>query len=224
MSKRATSGKPVINLYEDDHYAAFFKQAGLLAVAADRGGEHSLCDVVNSQFRGRPDTPQGMKLHPCHRIDRDTSGIMVFAKGQTSRDTLMDMFRNKAVKKTYVAFVHGRIKLRRGEISSPIREGNELKPSLTRYVVLEQRTRYAIVEIHPETGRTNQIRIHFKEIGHPLVGENKFAFRKDFALKFKRTALHAAGLEFVHPVTGVEVKITAQLSTDMRNFLERNRQ
>lgn len=224
MSKRATQGKPVIKLYEDDHYAAFYKPAGLLAVPSDRGTEKSLCDVVNSQFRGRPDIPEGMKLHPCHRIDRDTSGVMVFAKGQPSRDALMDLFRGKEVHKTYIAFVHGRLKQKQGEINEPIREGAERRPAVTRYSVLEQRTRFAVVEVTPLTGRTNQIRLHFMGLGHPLVGENKFAFRRDFALKFKRTALHASSLVFIHPVTNVEVRIEAPLSTDMRNFLERNRQ
>ena len=183
----------------------------------DRGGEHSLTDVVNSQFRGRPDVPKGMKLHPCHRIDRDTSGVMVFAKGQPSRDAMMDLFRNKQVRKVYVAFVHGRVRPREGEIDLPVREGNEQKASLTRYRVREQRTRFAIVDVMPQTGRTSQIRLHFKGIGHPLVGENKFAYRKVLRSSSNAPRCMPPNWRLYIRLRGAEVVISAPLSTDMKN-------
>lgn len=228
MSKRFSSDKPIVVLYEDEHYIAFFKPAGLLTVPADRGVDRALSDLVNDQYARRPGVPTGIKLHPCHRIDRETSGAVVFAKGHSSQEALMDLFRQKKVQKKYLAFVHGRLRQTKGEINSPIRDaksagGQEKKEAVTRYSVLEQRHNFAIVEVVPLTGRTNQIRIHFTELGHPLVGENKFIYRKDFGLKFKRTALHASELEFTHPVTGGPVRIVAPLSTDMKNFLERNR-
>ncbi|NTV28610.1 MAG: RluA family pseudouridine synthase [Candidatus Omnitrophica bacterium] len=228
MSKRFSSDKPFVVLYEDDHYIAFFKPAGLLTVPADRGVDQSLADMVNAQFSHRPGVPEGMKLHPCHRLDKETSGVVVFAKGHASQEALMDLFRDKKVHKKYIAFVHGRLRHAKGEIDTPIRDvkpggGQEKKEAVTRYYLQEQRHRFAIVEVVPLTGRTNQIRIHFTELGHPLVGENKFIYRKDYNLKFKRAALHASELEFVHPVTGQPVKIVAPLSIDMKNFLERNR-
>ena len=90
----------------------------------------------------------------------------------------------------------------------------------TGYKVLERRKDFSIVELSPETGRTNQIRIHFKSIGHPLVGETKFAFRRDFALRAKRVCLHAKYIEFKHPWTGEIVKVESFLARDMQKFLE----
>ena len=86
MSKRFTSRRAINILYEDDQYIAFFKPAGLLAVPADKGNEQSLTEIVNAEYATRPDVPEGLKLHPCHRIDRDTSGVIMFAKGQVARD------------------------------------------------------------------------------------------------------------------------------------------
>ena len=227
MSKRFISRKPVILLYQDDHYIAVFKPAGILTVPTDRGGERSLTEIVNEQLSAGTDIPEGATVYPCHRLDKETSGVIIYGIGRAKQEAMMDLFREKKVHKKYIAFVHGRLKQPRGEIKIPIAEPGasrkDAREAVTRYSMMGQRTRFAIVEIIPLTGRTNQIRIHFKEIGHPLVGENKFVYRKDYALKFKRVALHAAELKFRHPATGEDIKIEAPLSTDMKNFLEKNR-
>lgn len=226
MSKRYTSRRAINILYEDDHYIAFFKPAGLLTVPADQGHEPSLAELVNAEYATRPDIVEGMKLHPCHRIDRDTSGVVMFAKGQAARDQMMNLFRAREVKKKYIAFVHGKLSHPKGEMKSRLKEdmmsGDKQSVSITRYALKQQFKKFAVVEVVPLTGRTNQIRIHFKEVGNPLVGENKFVFRKDFELKFKRTALHAAELSFVQPFTKEKVKVEAELSQDMQNFLAKN--
>ncbi|MBF0620161.1 MAG: RluA family pseudouridine synthase [Candidatus Omnitrophica bacterium] len=234
MSKRFTSDKPIITLFEDEHFIAFYKPAGLLAVPASArdGKERSLEELVNDRFRRRPEmqSQDVPTLHPCHRIDRETSGIMLFAKGKKNQQLMMELFHQKKIEKKYTAFVHGRVTRPTGTINFPVKDayeakfspGGDGKDALTHYRVLEVRKQFSIVEAMPVTGRTNQIRIHFKMIHHPIVGENKYIFRKDFALKFKRTALHAAELAFEHPVTHEAVRIEANLSVDMKNFLERN--
>ena len=93
------------------------------------------------------------------------------------------------------------------------------KPALTRYRVLESRKNFCVIDVMPVTGRTNQIRIHFAQLKHPLVGEDKYAFRKDFELKFKRTALHARELEWYHPLVKKNIKVTAPVPDDMNRFL-----
>jgi 23S rRNA pseudouridine1911/1915/1917 synthase len=227
MSKKFVSNRSVKTLYEDEQYIAFFKPAGLLAVPADHGDEPSLTDMVNAEFAARPDHVEGTKLHPCHRIDRETSGVIIFAKGQVARDHLMNLFRAREVKKKYIAFVHGRVLHPRGEMKNRLKEdvasGDKNSVSITRYALKQQFRKFAVVEVIPLTGRTNQIRLHFKEVGNPLVGENKFVFRKDYELKFKRTALHAAELSFIQPFTHDKVKVESELALDMQNFLERNR-
>lgn len=226
----------MIILYEDEHYIAFYKPAGLLSVPTDRqdGGGVSLVSIVNQEYRRRPELQSKTfsDLLACHRLDKETSGVIFFAKNKQAQESLMDLFQEKKVYKKYIAFVYGRLKKQSGIINFPIRDlnakrfGKEApqKEALTKYRLIEQRKRFAIVEAMPITGRTNQLRIHFKEIGHPIVGENKFIFRRDIDLKFKRTALHASWIEFQHPLTKATVEVEAPLSTDMKNFLERNRQ
>ncbi len=198
-------------LYEDTWLMIVDKPAGLLTVPIPRGECRTLESVLNGEMR-----PAGSpRLYPCHRLDRETSGAIVFAKGAEARDRMMDLFRSRKVKKTYIAFVQGKI-AGHGRITFPV----DHSPALTRYHVVRAGREFSVVKAFPETGRTNQIRIHFKGIGHPIVGESKFAFRKDFPLKAKRAMLHAAYIEFDHPVTGRPVRASADMPADMQRFLE----
>lgn len=227
MSKKFVSSRPLKILYEDEHFIAFFKPAGLLTVPTDKRGhaDQTMSDLANIQYANRPGMSEGMKIHPCHRLDRDTSGVILFSKGHRAEELMAELFRQKLVKKKYIAFVHGRLQRPKGEIRSRLQEDKFSRDpdqvSVTRYQLKQQRRQFAVVEVEPLTGRTNQIRIHFAEMGHPLIGENKFIFRKDVDLKFKRTALHAWELYFKHPITGVPVSITAPVSLDMQNFLDK---
>ncbi len=232
MSKRYTSGKPIKVLYEDDQFMAFYKPAGILSVPAARmEKDQSLEDVVNEFYREEVNGAPGPKLHPCHRLDRETSGVIFFAKGKMNQQSLMDLFHKRQVHKKYIVFVHGRVARPAGTIRIPVKDSfadkfspdADAKEACTKYKTLEVRKQFTILEAEPFTGRTNQLRIHFKEIGHPIVGENKYIFRRDYDLRFKRTALHAAEIAFKHPVTGKDVDVKAPLSADMLNFLERNR-
>jgi len=142
----------------------------------------------------------------------------------------MEFFHKKAVIKKYIAFVHGRLPRRQGELHSEIRDLDQVKfhrraaakPSVTRYRVLEERKSFSIVEVTPVTGRTNQIRIQFAEIGHPLVGERKYARGKDYKLRFRRVALHSHTLGWEHPVIHQKINVTAKLHQDMEEFIARN--
>jgi RluA family pseudouridine synthase len=233
MSKKYTSGKPIKVLYEDDQFMAFYKPAGILSVPAASRMEkdQSLEDVVNEYYREEVNGVPGPKLHPCHRLDRETSGAIFFAKGKQNQQLLMDLFHKRQVHKKYIVFVHGRVSRPAGTINIPVKDSfadkfspaSDAKDALTKYRVIEKRTNFSIVEAEPVTGRTNQLRLHFKAIGNPIVGENKYIFRKDYDLRFKRTALHAAEIAFKHPVTGKAVEVKAPLSADMMNFLEKNR-
>jgi RluA family pseudouridine synthase len=193
-------------LYEDDQCAAFDKPPGLLVTPAEGRATTTLTDIVNEQYSSRSPkspnlSPADFRFHPCHRLDRDTSGVILYAKGKRHQEMFMDVFHEQKVKKFYTAFVHGRLSKDQGEIKSQIRDHfqekfakhSASKFALTRYHVIEKRKDFSVVDVMPVTGRTNQIRIHFVELKHPIVGEDKYAFRKDFPLRFKRTALHARG-------------------------------
>lgn len=198
-------------IYEDEAVIVINKPAGMLVIPAPREETHTLTALINRELDDR-----GIQVNacPCHRLDRETSGLIVYAKGKKIQDLMMDKFRHHQIKKRYLAFVHGRLNRRSGNIGRPL----EHKKSLTKYRVIEQRRGYAVVEIEPVTGRTNQIRIHFKAIGHPLVGERRFAFARDYELKFKRAALHSWKIEFTHPVTGNVLTFTSPLPADMEKF------
>ncbi len=199
-------------IYEDDSILVIDKPAGMLVIPTPKNETHTLTNLLNRELHGR-----GIEAnaHPCHRIDRETSGLIAYAKGKKTQQLMMEKFRRHEVKKRYIAFVHGRLHRNSGSIDTPI----EHKKSVTKYKVLEQRRDFCVVEVEPVTGRTNQIRIHFKSIGHPLVGERRFAFAKDYDLKFRRAALHSCRIEFIHPLTNKALFFTSPLPDDMEKFL-----
>jgi 23S rRNA pseudouridine1911/1915/1917 synthase len=100
------------------------------------------------------------------------------------------------------------------------RNKRKAEAAVTKYRVLQRRGAFTVIEAEPVTGRTNQIRIHMKAIGHPLVGEAVYAFRKDYKLRFKRAALHAKRIEFVHPASGKKMSFESPLAADMADFLK----
>jgi 23S rRNA pseudouridine1911/1915/1917 synthase len=210
-------------LYEDENCLVFNKPSGLLVIPTDKNEHRTLVNIVNQQQGG-----QG-HLYPAHRLDRDTSGVILFAKGKDCQQKLMQFFKDKQVHKTYIAFVHGRVAEARGKIRIPIKDFYQRKfarhlpaqSALTHYEVEDYYKDFTVVRVMPITGRTNQIRIHFAKIGHPLVGEDKYAFRRDFALRFRRTALHALRLEWPQMTGGRMIKVEAPLAADMADFLSK---
>jgi len=200
---------PVV--YEDDWLIILDKPSGLLTVPTPKNESRTLTSILNEEHNDSGKT----RFYPCHRLDRETSGLIIYAKSRAAQEQMMDLFRQRKIKKNYIAFVQGRFSSARGQISAPI----EGKHAVTRFEVLESRRDFSVVRVSPETGRTNQIRIHFKSAGHPLVGETKFAFRRDYALRHKRLCLHASSLDLTHPATGKALHIQSPLPDDLDKFL-----
>jgi len=208
------SNIPVV--YEDDSLLVVSKPPGLLTLAGPGDDARHLSLILNEDAvkEAKP-----YKLYPCHRLDKETSGLVIFAKSKDVQDKFMDMFRGHSVKKSYTAFAHGRVKQDEGVIRKPL----EGKDAVTYFKTLKRCSDFTVLEVRPETGRTNQIRLHFKSIGHPLVGESKFIFRKDYKLRAKRLCLHAGRIEFKHPITGKDVVVMCPLANDMEKFLLEHR-
>jgi 23S rRNA pseudouridine1911/1915/1917 synthase len=202
-------------VYEDEWLLVLDKPAGLLVIPTPKREARTLTSILNDDA-GQKGVSH--RFHPCHRLDRETSGLIVYAKGKAVQEKMMDLFKARQVHKRYVAFVHGHPAHPQGTIRQPI----EGQAAITEYEVVEKRKDFVIVEVRPLTGRTNQIRIHFKHIGHPVVGDTKYAFRRDFALKAKRLCLHAQELAFRHPVTRAQVSLQAPLPADLSMFLEKH--
>ena len=190
-------------VFEDEWLLVADKPSGLLTVPTPKNETRTLTSILN--------------LYPCHRLDRETSGLIIYAKSKATQQKIMDEFRQRKVKKTYTALLRGIPYNHQGEIKNKI-EGLSAE---TRYKIIGKGKEFSIVEVKPLTGRTNQIRIHFKQIGHPLLGETKYAFRRDFKIKAKRLMLHAARLEFTHPVTGKQLVLTSELPKDFKDFLSK---
>ena len=189
-------------VYEDDCLLIADKPSGLLTVPTPKNEDRTLTSILG--------------LYPCHRLDRNTSGLIIYAKNKNLQQKMAEEFKKRKVKKVYVAFVNGSPLRREGVIENKI-EGMFAK---TQYRVLERRNDFAVVQVRPFTGRTNQIRIHFKLIGHPILGEDKYAFRKDFKIKAKRLMLHASRLEFKHPLSGKAMVINSDIPQAMKDFLK----
>lgn len=188
-------------IYEDDYLIVVDKPSGLLVVPTPKNETRTLTNIL-----GR---------YPCHRLDRDTSGLIIYAKTREIQLMMMESFRRRLIKKNYIAFVQGRVLREKSRITSPI----EGKYASTEYRVLEKKDDFSVLEVKPLTGRTNQIRIHLKRLSHPVLGDTKYAFRRDFRIKAKRLCLHARQLEFRHPVTEKQICLSVDLPNDLREFL-----
>jgi RluA family pseudouridine synthase len=199
-------------IFEDDRILVIDKPPGLLVTPTPKKEDNTLIDILNREYQQRG---AQTKIYLCHRLDRETSGVMVLAKGKGAQQRIMQQFHQGKVKKKYLCFIQGDLKQKSGIIRYPI----EGKSAVTKYNVAGYNPQgFSVVTVETLTGRTNQVRIHFKMLGHPLVGERKFAFGKDYQLKFRRAALHAQSIELLHPFSGRTVKFEAALAQDMKNF------
>ena len=167
-------------------------------------------------------------VHPVHRIDRDTSGLVLFARTGHAHHRLDVQLRAGEIRREYLALVDGVVADDRGTIDAPIardprnpslravREGGE--PAVTRYEVVERFAAATLVRLELQTGRTHQIRVHMRHVGHPVLGDRQYG-RKGLDL-IRRQALHAARLAFVHPSSGEPLQLAAPLAPDLQSAVE----
>lgn len=213
-------------LYEDEHLLALDKPAGL-AVHAGSGVQVGAIEVLRALY---PELP-GLEL--AHRLDRETSGVLLFAKHRASLTEVHELFRADRVHKTYLALVHGAFPEALAEVDAPLekntlRGGERMvevrldgKPSVTRFRVLRRFPAATLVEAMPVTGRTHQIRVHAAHAGHPLVGDPKYGvgqLDRGLVPTPRRLFLHAASLRLALAAQN-ELRIEAPLPEDLRQFL-----
>ncbi|MFH1996930.1 MAG: RluA family pseudouridine synthase [Candidatus Omnitrophota bacterium] len=205
-------------VYEDDAIIAVDKPSGILVVPSPKESKMTLSNQINKYL---DDKGISVNAYPCHRLDRGTSGIILYAKGKRIQKIVMAEFKEKRIQKRYAAFVRGTPRTTTGTIRSAIYNRNKMtyQSAVTKYRVVEVRKGFSVVDVEPLTGRTNQIRIHFAKIGNPILGERMFAFGKDFKIKFRRLALHARSLSLRHPISNERVSLTAPMPEDMARFI-----
>jgi 23S rRNA pseudouridine1911/1915/1917 synthase len=221
---------PIEIIHEDEHLFIVNKEAGRI-VHPTSG--HYLNTIANGVVHLWQSRGEDYRFRPIHRLDQDTSGVLAIAKNGYAHQYVSAQFQEGHVSKTYLAIVHGLVKQDQGIVEGPIdRDPDEPHvrivtptgyPSTTRFETLERFSAAgaSLVRLKPVTGRTHQIRVHMKHLGHPLVGDSLYAREINTPLQamIPRQALHAADLSFRHPGTGERVVYEAPLPQDMAELL-----
>lgn len=195
-------------IFEDADLIVVNKPSGLLTMATDRGDEVTAYSILMDHVR-RND-PRA-RIFIVHRLDRDTSGLLIFAKNEETKRALQDYWDEAVSERIYVAVTEGTPSPAEGTVVSWLKDNpksfkvsscpfdNGGKKAVTHYRVLKSNTRYALVEFELETGRKNQIRVHAAVLGHPVAGDRKYGAQSSPA---GRLALHARSIKFKHPWSG----------------------
>jgi len=210
-------------IYEDNNVIVIDKPAGIL-VHPIKNEKDTLLDFLKIKY------PNAQLVH---RLDKDTSGLMIIAKNQKSYDWLKSQFLNRQIKKKYLALVHGILKDKKGIIAKSIsksrkRGGSQTttpigkkREAITRYEVVKVYPNYSLLEVTPQTGRTHQIRVHLASIGHQIAGDEKYKFKRQIKPRgLNRQFLHASYLQFTLS-NGKIMEFQSNLPEDLNKVLEK---
>ncbi|MFS0836791.1 RluA family pseudouridine synthase [Paenibacillus sp. 1P03SA] len=203
-------------LHEDEDLLVINKEAGLLSISG--GDEKELTAYWQLTEHVRRKDPKA-RIFVVHRLDRDTSGVMLFAKNEKTQQALQTAWQEAVHERSYVALVERKVKKLEGTIVSWLKESKTLlmysspvdnggQKAVTHYKVLQASSDYSLLEVHLETGRKNQIRVHMQDIGHPVVGDKKYGSVKN---TIGRLGLHARVIAFEHPSTGQPMRFETQI-------------
>lgn len=197
-------------VYEDEHILVVNKGYGLLSMGTDKIKEGTAYSILREYVKWHD--PRN-KIFIVHRLDRDTSGLMVFAKTVEAKEKLQHNWNNMVLERKYLAVVEGVVEPADGEVRSYLAENSRFEVystdnpeegqlAVTRYRTLKSGGGYSLLEVSLDTGRKNQIRVHMKDLGHPIAGDRRYGAGSS---PIHRMALHAQTLRFVHPVTRKEM-------------------
>lgn len=220
---------PLNIVYEDNDLLIVNKEKGMVVHPSVGHRDGTLVNALMFHSENLSSINGVVRPGIVHRIDKDTSGLLIVAKNDKTHVKLSEMIAKKEVKRKYYALVHGVIKHDYGTIDAPIarnpRERKEMaiidegKPSITHFRVVERYAKYSLIECELETGRTHQIRVHMKYINHPLVGDPVYGQRK--TLNTNGQMLHSKSLEFIHPTTKEFIEINTELPTYFEEILSK---
>lgn len=249
---------PLDVVYEDKHLAVINKPAGMMVHAGsgqndDARSRGTLVNALLHRFKALSSTGGELRPGIVHRLDKETSGLIIVAKNDAAHAALAEMFSSRQISKTYIALVHGSIERQKGTVSAaigrdPVRRTRmtagpteNSRTAVSHYEVLRRLAtpfgNFTLVSVRIETGRTHQIRVHLASIGHPVVGDTLYGAAGQLAvlsgpqrsrrkpdtekLKLGRNFLHAARLEFDHPLTRKLVQLEAPLPHELEEYLVR---
>jgi len=218
---------PLNIIYEDDDLLVIDKPAGLTVHPAPGHSSHTLVNAIIAYFPHLAEISDSLRPGIVHRLDKDTSGVMVVAKNSVAQANLVEQFRARSVVKAYLVLVKGRLMPENGVIEAPVgrhpanrkrmavvKSGRQAR---TEYRVIRYIGDYTLLEVRPETGRTHQIRVHLAAIGYPVVGDKVYGVKSPY---LSRQFLHASRLGFKLPSTGKYVEFKSELPQDLAQALE----
>ncbi len=217
---------PLNVIYEDEHIIVINKQAGLVTHPTVKKTSGTLVNALLWRFK--KDNGQPFIVH---RLDKDTSGVILVAKDPETQRLLSAQFKARKTKKVYLALVEGTPLEKKGEINAPIARNPQVRTrmdilswgrnAISRYETLKTFKTWSLLKIRILTGRTHQIRVHMKHIGHPVVGDQIYGIKPVYPLEWvKRQLLHAAILEIHHPFTNEPMRFVAPLADDFKKALK----
>ncbi|HEY0764967.1 MAG TPA: RluA family pseudouridine synthase [Pyrinomonadaceae bacterium] len=230
---------PIEIVYEDDTLVVVNKPAGLVVHPAAGMPSGTLANALAYHFQQLPGGGTGVRPGLVHRLDRDTSGLLVVAKTESALENLSDQFRDRTVFKSYVALVHGRVVSNSGKIDQPLARDPSNRTrmavvrggrnALTLFRVRRAFDRFTLLDVELKTGRTHQIRVHLAWLKHPVVGDETYGGGRDNTIQeprlrarvrsLNRQFLHAEKLGFTHPKTGEWVKFESPLPEGLTELL-----
>lgn len=199
-------------LYEDEHFVVIDKPSGLLSVSTAFEKGETAHHILKRYYRPK-------KVNVVHRLDQETSGVMLFALSDVAYDKFKDLFEKHDLERIYIAIVEGSLKAKSGTWKSylfedenyyvhSVKDENKGRLAITHFNVRQTSSKYTLLELKLETGRKNQIRVHCLDAKHPVVGDKKYGSSTN---PIKRLALHAHSLSFIHPITGKKMMFKSPL-------------
>src|SRR5579863_1938405 len=223
---------PLAIVYEDKDVLVINKAAGMVVHPAPGHREDTLVNALLALYPQLQELQEDVRPGIVHRLDKDTSGLLIIAKNTRTQTLLIEMMKQHTIIKRYLALVEGNISLDAGSLDAPIgrdpRHRQQMaitatssREARTHFRVLERFARHTLLLLELETGRTHQIRVHLKAIGHPVVGDTVYGSahtRREPLVQ--RQFLHAYQLKFQHPTTGVVIELEAPLPEDLQSVLE----
>lgn len=222
---------PIDIIYQDEYLAVVNKPQGMVVHPAPGNYDKTLVNALLYHLDKLSSINGVIRPGIVHRLDKDTSGLLVVAKSDAAHRSLSNQLKTHSVKREYIALVHFNLKDDNGTIDAPI--GRDLKDrkrmaviyknskdAITHYKVLKRYNKYTLLSVKLETGRTHQIRVHFSNINHPIVGDPVYS-KINNEFKIERQLLHSKRLKFMHPITNVEMNFECDLPNHFKSVLEK---
>ena len=213
-------------IYEDDDFIAINKPSGLLSIASDKETGLTAYRLMTDHVRLKD---KHNRIYVVHRIDKDTSGVLIACKNEKLRDTLQDSWNDIVKDRGYYAIVEGKLENKEGTIKSWLRKAettnlmySSRKPgdgklSITNYKVIKENDCYSLLDVHIDSGRKNQIRVHMKDLGHKIIGDTTYGSEIN---PISRLGLHAYCLEFINPINKKKMKFKTRIPSEFEDLFK----